>query len=125
MGTVNLTGMASGLDTDSIIQQLMAVEQQNVTNVQMKQVKVQAHKDALTALQTKMAAVQTAANALSGPKTWGTSQTTTSSDPTRVGAQLISVAGVGGHTIQVDKLASSAQHGYSYTPSASQGSLTF
>jgi flagellar hook-associated protein 2 len=122
---VNLTGMASGLDTDSIIQQLMAVEQQSVTQVQMKQVKVQAHKDALTALQTKMNAVKTAASALSDSSAWTTSQTTTSSDPTKVGAQLISGAGVGGHTIQVDKLASSAQHGFSYAPSASAGSLTF
>src|SRR5437764_182673 len=117
--TVNLTGMASGLDTDSIIQQLMAVEQQKVTHVQMKQVKVQAHSDGLTALQNKLKAVQSAAKALSDPSTWGQTQTTTSSDTSKVDATLISGAGVGGHTIQVDKLASSAQHGFSYAPSAS------
>ena len=47
---VNLTGMASGLDTDSIISQLMAIEQNKVTAVQMKQVKVQAHKDDLSTI---------------------------------------------------------------------------
>ena len=32
-------------------------------------------------------------------------------------------AGIGGHSIQVDRLASSAQHGFNYTPSADAGKL--
>ena len=35
---ISLSGMASGLDTDSIISQLMALEQNKVTAVQKRQV---------------------------------------------------------------------------------------
>ena len=35
---ITLSGMASGLDTDSIISQLMAIEQNKVTAVQKRQV---------------------------------------------------------------------------------------
>jgi flagellar hook-associated protein 2 len=122
---INLTGMASGLDTDSIIQQLMAIEQQKVTNVQKLQVKVQAHHDNLTSVQTKLNAVKTAAAALSDPTTWKATQTTGSSDTTKLDATLLSGAGIGGHSLQVDKLASSAQHGFSFTSSATAGALTF
>ena len=122
---VNLTGMASGLDTDSIIQQLMAIEQQKVTNVQKQQVKVQAHHDDLSAIQTKMNAVKAAAADLSDSATWKATQTTASSDTTKLDATLLSGAGIGGHSLQVDKLASSAQHGYSYSAPATAGSLTF
>ena len=41
---ITLTGLASGLDTESIISQLMAIEQNKVTAVQMRQVTVQQHK---------------------------------------------------------------------------------
>ena len=54
MAGITLTGMASGLDTDSIISQLMALEQNKVTAVQMRQVKVQAHKDDLGTIKTKL-----------------------------------------------------------------------
>ena len=41
---ISLTGMASGLDTESIISQLMAIEQNKVTAVQKRQVSVTQHK---------------------------------------------------------------------------------
>src|SRR5918912_1601179 len=91
---ISLTGMASGLDTDSIIQRLMAIDQQKVTAVQNQQSGVQAHQNALKAIQSKLDAALTAG------------------------------AGIGGHTVTVSKLASSAQHGLAFTPSATAGLLT-
>ena len=64
MAGISLTGMASGLDTTTIISQLMALEQNKVTAVQMRQVKVQAHKDDLSSIKTKLDAFKTAATAL-------------------------------------------------------------
>ena len=121
---INLTGMASGLDTDSIITQLMAIEQQKVTNVQKRQITVQAHHDDLSAIQTKLNAVKSAAAALSDSTTWKATQSTGSSDTAKLDATLLSGAGIGGHSVQIDKLASSAQHGFSYAASATAGSLT-
>jgi flagellar hook-associated protein 2 len=123
MAGVSLSGMASGLDTSTIISQLMQLEQNKVTQVQMKQVGVQAHKDNLSLIKTRLDNFKSAAAALSETATWKPTQSTTSSDTTKLDATLLSGAGIGGHTIQIDKLASSAQHGFTYTPSATAGSF--
>ena len=73
--------MASGLDTDSIISQLMAIEQNKVTAVQMRQVRSRQHKDDLTAIKTKLDAFKTAAAASATPRPWKPTQTTTSVGP--------------------------------------------
>jgi flagellar hook-associated protein 2 len=121
---VSLTGMASGLDTDAIIQQLMAVDQTKISAVQNQQTGVQAHQNALKAIQTKLDALKSAASTLSDATTWKASQTVASSDSSKVDVALTSGAGIGGHTVTVSKLASSAQHGFAFTPSATAGSLT-
>src|SRR5258708_4954939 len=123
MAGITLTGMASGLDTDSIISQLMALEQNKVVAVQMRQVKVQAHKDDLSSIKTKLDAFKAAATALSDPATWKATQSTTSADPLKLDVTLLGGAGIGGHSIQIDKLASSAQPGFTYTASATAGSF--
>src|SRR3954452_12529016 len=123
MAGITMTGMASGLDTESIVSQLMALEQNRVTAVQMRQVKVQAHKDDLGTIKTKLDAFKTAAAALGDAATWKATQTTSSADATKLGVTLLGGAGIGGHTVQIDKLASSAQHGFTYTASATAGSL--
>jgi flagellar hook-associated protein 2 len=121
---ISLNGMASGLDTDSIIQQLMAIDQQKVTAVKNQQSGVTQHQKLLQAIKGKLDAFKSAAAALSDSTTWKASQTVASSDSTKVDVALTSGAGIGGHTITVSKLASSAQHGYAFTPSATAGQLT-
>jgi len=121
---INLSGLASGLDTEAIVSQLMALEQNKVTAVQRRQIGVQQHKDDLAAIKTKLDAFKSAAAALSDTATWKPTQTTTSSDPTKIDVSLLGGAGIGGHSVQVHKLASSAQHGFTYVPSGTAGSLT-
>src|SRR3954454_21904569 len=123
MAGITLTGLASGLDTSTIISQLMALEQNKVTAVQMRQVKVQAHKDDLSTIKTKLDAFKTAAAALGAPATGKSAQTPGPSDATKLGVTLLGGAGIGGHTVQIDRLASSAQHGFTYTASATAGSF--
>lgn len=121
---VTLTGMASGLDTDSIISQLMQIESQKTNIISNRQSQVKAHQSDLTAIKTKVDALKTAAAALSDPTTWKASQTTSSSDPTHVDVSLLSGAGIGGHSVSVSKLASSAQHGYTFAKNAAAGQIT-
>jgi flagellar hook-associated protein 2 len=123
MAGVSLSGMASGLDTSSIISQLMQLEQNKVTQVQMKQVGVQAHKDNLSTIKGRLDNFKAAAAALGDAATWKTSQTTTSSDTSKLDVTLLGGSGIGGHTVEIQKLASSAQHGFAYTPSTSATSL--
>src|SRR4051812_2856045 len=122
---INLTGMASGLDTDSIISQLMAIEQNKVTAVQMKQVKIQSHKDNLDGIRTALNKVKSAASDLATPSLWKPTQTTGSSDTTKLDVTVTGGAGIGGHSIQINRLAASAQHGAAYTAPTTDGSLTF
>jgi len=122
---ISLSGMASGLDTESIISQLMQIEQTKVTAVQKRQVSVTQHQTDLKAIKTKLDAVKTAAADLQSASLWKPVQATTSSDPTKVDVAVIAGAGIGGHAIQVNKLASSAQHGFSFDPQASAGTLSF
>ena len=66
---ISLNGLASGLDTESIISQLMAIEQNKVTAVQRRQIAVQQHKTDLTTIKTKLDAVKTAAADLASATT--------------------------------------------------------
>jgi flagellar hook-associated protein 2 len=121
---VTLTGMASGLDTDSIISQLMQVESKKTNIITNRQSQVKAHQSDLTEIKKKVDALKSAAAALSDPTTWKAAQTTGSSDPSHVDVSLLGGAGIGGHTVSVAKLASSAQHGYAFTKNAAAGAVT-
>src|SRR4051794_38891778 len=122
---VSLSGMASGLDTDSIISQLMQVESTKVTAVQKRQVQVQQHKTDLSNIKAKLDAVKSAAGDLSASPLWKAAQTTSSSDTTKIDVAVTGGAGIGGHSLTVARLASSAQHGFDFTPDATAGKLTF
>jgi flagellar hook-associated protein 2 len=121
---ITLTGLASGLDTESVVAQLMALEQNKITAVQRRQTAVTQHKADLSNIKAKLDAVKSAAADLASSATWKASQTSSTSDATKVDATLIGGAGIGGHTLQVNKLASSAQHGYAFTPNAAAGKIT-
>lgn len=121
---ITLTGMASGLDTESIISQLMSLEQTKVTAVQKRQTQVTQHKTDLSNIKAKLDAVKTAANDLTSASLWKPVQTTASSDPTKVDVTVLGGAGIGGNSFEVSRLASSAQHGFDYTKSANAGKLT-
>jgi flagellar hook-associated protein 2 len=124
MSDLGLSGLASGVDTSGIVDKLMAVDRQAVTALQNKQLTVTQHQTDLKAVSTKLSALQSAASALDDSASWIPTQSVTSSDDTKVSASVISGAGIGGHTVQVDRLASSAQHGYTWTPSATAGTIS-
>jgi flagellar hook-associated protein 2 len=124
MTTLSLSGLASGVDTDSIVQQLMDVERGSLTRVTNRQTSVTAHQTALKSVADKLNALSVAANALTDSANWKTAQTSVSSDATKVGVAQIDGAGIGGHTVAVDRLASSAQHGFAYVPNAAAGTFT-
>ena len=70
MAGITLTGMASGLDTETIISQLMALEQNKVTAVQRRQIGVSSTRTTSTTIKTKLDAFKTAAADLSDAATW-------------------------------------------------------
>jgi flagellar hook-associated protein 2 len=124
VSSLGLSGLASGVDTSGIVDKLMSIDRQAVTKIKTRQTSVTAHQTALKAVSDKLNTLRTAAMALASADSWKTNQAVSSSDPAKVAATITSGAGIGGHTIVVDRLASSAQHGFTYLASSSPSTLT-
>jgi flagellar hook-associated protein 2 len=124
MAGIQMSGLASGLDTQSIISQLMAVEELPRTIITNKQAAAQARQTALQDIQTKLSSLKLATTALSSVTTWGNSQTVDSSDATKATVRTVAGAPPGGHQLVVTQLARGAQATYAYSPPATAGSVT-
>jgi flagellar hook-associated protein 2 len=125
MAGIQLSGLASGLDTASIIDQLMAVERQPRTRIVMRQASEQARRDGLNQVATQLKTLKDAATALRSTATWADTQTATSSDETKIAVTRTGGAGPGGYDIAVTRMASSTQRTYTYAPPAAGTDLTF
>lgn len=104
------SGIASGLDTTSIINQLMTVEALPQTALKNTVTSQQAQVNALQSLNSTLAAISTQADSFVGGSTW-TQQTATSSS-TSVSVTATSAASAGSLAFTVNSVASSAQLGY-------------
>jgi flagellar hook-associated protein 2 len=122
--TLQITGLASGLDTDKIISQLISIQQQPITALQNQETGVGANKTQLTAIQTALQAVSADSMALLDPTLFQNTQAVTSSDPTRVTATSSTGAGVGGYQVSVTQLANSAQRTFSFASPSSDDQIT-
>jgi len=123
MSTLGLSGLASGVDTSSIVAQLMALERRKVATLGYRQAAVSGEQAALKDVAAKLGAFKSAAQALTASDTWTQTTTVESSDPARVAVARVSGAGIGGHTLTVTRLASSAQRTYAWTPPAAETEL--
>jgi flagellar hook-associated protein 2 len=117
---ITVSGLASGLDTSSIISALMTVEREPLTRLTGEQQKLEGGKQQLQSLQSSLRQLSFGAAEFSLPSLFETSQTVTSSDPTRVGASTTSGAGIGGHEVEVTQLANSAQRSFAFTTPAAE-----
>src|ERR1700742_1666522 len=122
--TQQVTGLASGLDTDQIISEEMSIYQQPVTNLQNQQSGLTAMNKELTSIQSELQTLSADALAVGDPTLFETTQSVTSSDPTRVTATSATGAGVGGYQVSVSQLANSAQATYGYTSPTSDDNIT-
>jgi flagellar hook-associated protein 2 len=125
-GAMQVTGLASGLDTDSIVSALMEADTQQVTNLQNQQSGLTAENTQLTAIQTALQTVANDAQALSDPSLFADTQNITSTDSTLIGASATGSTGAveGGYQIAVTQLASASQRTFSYTSSSSADTVT-
>jgi flagellar hook-associated protein 2 len=123
-GGLQITGLASGLDTNQIITEEMAIYQQPVTNLQNQSSGLTATNKQLTSIQSELQTLSADALAVGDPTLFETQQAVTSSDPTRVTATSPSGAGVGGYQVSVSQLANSAQATYGFTSPTSDDNIT-
>ena len=105
---LRLGGLSSGLDTDAIVSQLMAIERQPRARLERKQAAVQARQDALRDISTKLRSLKTAAQNLASAGTWAPTQTITSTDSARVGARVVGSVAPGTYNVEVQNVATAA-----------------
>lgn len=120
--TFNVTGLASGLDTNSIVQQLMAIDQQPEVLWQQQQTVESARKAFFGQVQTSLESLQSAADVLSDPSTWGNSQTVASSNSSVVSETYSGTPPAGSWTFDVTNLATAAQWGQTTSLTAANAS---
>ena len=121
---LNVGGLASGLDTNSIVDQLMAIERQPRNRLTQQQTLTQARQTLLQDFQTRLRSVETAARDLRSVTLYAQTQAVESSDPTKVVASTATGAGVGGYQVEVSQLANSAQRTFTFASPASAGTIT-
>src|SRR4051794_25074795 len=123
--TQNISGLASGIDTSTIIDQLMAIERQPQTRLKTQVSLSAARKTALSDIQTRLKNLQLAAEDLKSVTLWANSQTVDVNDPTKAAVTLSAPAGTGSYQLNVTQLARGSQRWYTYTTPSSDDTITF
>jgi flagellar hook-associated protein 2 len=122
MAGLQIGGLASGMDTEAIITQLMSLEQVPRARAARQQVTVQARQDALRAIDTKLTNLKLAAGDLRSAALWSPKQTVTSGAEGVLTARQLAGAAPGGYTVGVSSLASADSRTYAWN--AGGGSLS-
>ena len=104
MTTISSPGIGSGLDVNSIITQLMAIERRPIEALAAKNTAIQAQISEYGKLKSAMAAMRDAALKLGDRAAWGAS-TGLSGDASAVGVSVKSGAATGSYSIEVQALA--------------------
>jgi flagellar hook-associated protein 2 len=123
---LQITGLASGLDTNSIIQSLMAIDQQPITALQNQQQGLTALNSQLGSIQNALQQLASNAQALSSTSLFANTQTASSTNPTLVSAATTNGTGavIGSYQVGVTNLASSAQRTFSFTSPGSADTVS-
>lgn len=120
MSMFQLSGIASGIDSKSMIEQLMALERQPVLKLRTRQESYKSKNTAYQSVKAMMASLATKVESLSKLET-ASSRTITSSDATILGGSVSQAAALGTYQITVKQLAtattasSSASNGAAVT----------
>jgi flagellar hook-associated protein 2 len=107
---LSFSGLASGIDSASIITALTKFNQQQIDQLDNQKTAIATKQSAFATLQSDLSALQTATNALTAPVNGAfTSFTATPSDPTALSAIAGTAAVPGNYTLTVGSLAQSEQ----------------
>jgi flagellar hook-associated protein 2 len=127
-GTTSISGLVSGLDTSSIITQLMQVEAQTQTNLKTKVTTEQSNVTSLQDLNSAFAALSTAASDLSKTTAWNPTKVTSSSTLVTASAGANAVTGplslTVGHTALSQRLTFASSAALSGTVTSGSTTVT-
>jgi flagellar hook-associated protein 2 len=127
VGSVSSAGIGSGLDVNTIVTQLMAVEQQPLKQLQTQASALNTQVSTFGQLQSLFSTLQDKSKSLADLTQWGAT-TATSADSSSVGVVTGTNATAGSYTVNVQHLASAQTVTAAVLPSASStlsvGTLT-
>jgi flagellar hook-associated protein 2 len=120
-------GLASGLDTDAIVKQLISLERGPQIRLRQKQTIEEARQNALRDVKSRLTNLSTKIAGLRDIATWADVQSVSSSDATKIDATRTAGAAAGAYTLSVTQLARAAQQTQqtSTTAASADGTLTF
>ncbi len=123
---LQITGLASGLNTNAIIQAELAEAELPITNMQTEVGGLQNQDTTLSSIQSALLTVQLDGQALGDPTLFDPAQAVTSSDSNLVTAASTSGVGtpIGASTVTVTALATSATRTFSFTSPGAADTVT-
>ena len=123
MATFTSLGVGSGLDLNTIVTKLVALERQPLGSMQSKANQLQTQVSSFGQISSLMSSMQTAANALTNPLLWSQAAVS-SSDTSTVSVASSNNVSAGNYAVTVQQLASSQTlaSGTSYASSSAVGS---
>src|SRR4051794_28634390 len=124
MAGIQLSGLASGMDTEGMITQLMALERTPETRWSQQKTISQTKEQALKDVLSRIKNLQTNANDLKSVTTWLPTQTVDTGDATKLTATATAGAAPGSYSLSVSQLATSDQWGFKYTAPTADTSFT-
>jgi flagellar hook-associated protein 2 len=106
----SISGLASGLDTTSIVSALMSIAKQPEIRIQNQITVEQARQQAYASVLTELKDLTTSYQTLTDVGSWASTQAITSSDATAVTATRTGGAAAGSYTVSVTNLARANQY---------------
>jgi flagellar hook-associated protein 2 len=123
--TVSLSGLgSSGIDTDAVITQLIAIESQPLTRMTNQKTVATTRAQALTDIETRLKNLKTSSDGLKDILLWNPTQSVTSSQTDKFSAVASAGVAPGEHSIKITQMARASQDTYDWTPQAADSSLT-
>ena len=104
MATITSTGIGSGLDVNSIVSQLVALERRPIEMLRSEAGKLDARLSSFGKIQSALDALRSASRSLTDSSTWKAA-TATSGDPSAVTATASSGSSPGSYAVNVTTLA--------------------
>lgn len=125
-GQLQITGLASGLNTNMIIQAELLQKEQPMQAINSELNGLQVENTSLSSIQSALRTVSLDAMSLGDPALFANVQTISSSDSSLVSAATTNGPGavVGSSTISVSQLASASQRTFAYTTPTAADTLT-
>ncbi|HEV7751472.1 MAG TPA: flagellar filament capping protein FliD [Baekduia sp.] len=123
MAGIQLSGLASGMDTASIISQLMAIERTPRTKITLDQSATTKRQSLLQDINTKLTALKSANDDLKSVATWLDTQSVETGDATKLTATRTGGAPPGGYDVAITQLATAERRTYDFQSPAADGPL--